>query len=127
MQITRFSQAPHYQAPNHVDMRCLRLEGHEATHTTQLWMGVSQVLPGGHTGLDASSVEKHYVVLEGELILISELDGKITEALLGAHDSASFAPGEKRKLVNRSNSVATVLLAMPYPPSPPAIQPVSAT
>jgi hypothetical protein len=116
MQVTKFQDAPHYQAPNHIDMRCLRLQGHEATQTSQLWLGVSQILPGGHTGLDGSPVEKHYVVLQGELVLISELNGQITEATLGQHDSASFAPGEKRQLVNRSNTVASVLLAMPYPP-----------
>jgi hypothetical protein len=117
MQITRFKNAPHYHAPNHVDMRCLRLQGHEATQTQHLWMGISQVLPGGHTGLDASPMEKHYVVLQGELVLISELDGQTTQATLAVHDSVSFAPGEKRQLVNQSNVVATVLLAMPYPPS----------
>ncbi len=117
MQITRFSQAPHYEAPRHVDMRCLRLQGHEASNTSQLWMGMSQVLPGGHTELDGSPVEKHYVVLEGELVLLSELNGQTSEAVLHTYDSASFAPGEKRQLINRSNRVATVLLAMPYPTS----------
>jgi quercetin dioxygenase-like cupin family protein len=78
-------------------------------------MGVSQIQPGGHTGLDGSPVEKHYVVLEGEVTLVSELHGVVTEAVLKTHDSACFAPGEKRQLVNKSNSMASILLAMPYP------------
>ena len=29
MHVTRFDEAPEYQAPNHFDMRCLRLQGRE--------------------------------------------------------------------------------------------------
>ena len=115
MHITRFTQAPPYTAPRHFDMQCLRLQGHEASPTQTLWMGVSVLAPGGHTSLDASPLEKHYVVLEGEVTLVSELGGQTTEALLCKHDSASFAPGEKRQLVNRSTQPASILLAMPYP------------
>jgi hypothetical protein len=117
MNITRFDLAPQYKAANHFDMHMLRLQGHEAGPSQALWMGASQLLPGGHTTLDGSPVEKHYVVLEGELTLVSELNGVQTEAVLQRHDSACFAPGEKRQLVNRSNRPAMVLLAMPYPPS----------
>jgi uncharacterized cupin superfamily protein len=124
MNITRFDQAPSYQAPNHFDMHMLRLQGHEAGPSTALWLGTSQLLPGGHTTLDGSPVEKHYVVLEGELTLVSELDGAQTEAVLRKHDSARFAPGEKRQLVNRSNRTAMVLLAMAYPAA--AVAPVGA-
>jgi uncharacterized cupin superfamily protein len=117
MNITRFKDAPEYKAPNHFDMKCLRLQGHEAGPSQALWMGVSQIQPGGHTGLDGSPLEKHYVVLEGEVTLVSEFHGVISEAVLKAHDSACFAPGEKRQLVNKTNSVASILLAMPYPPA----------
>ena len=118
MNITPFDKAPNYQAPNHFDMHLLRLQGHEAGPSQALWLGASQLLPGGHTSLDDSPVEKHYVVLEGELTLVSELAGVRSEAVLRQHDSACFAPGEKRQLINRSNRPAMVLLAMPYPPSP---------
>lgn len=120
MNITRFSQAPEYKAPNHLDMTCLRLQGHEAGPSKALWMGVSQIQPGGHTGLDGSPMEKHYVVLSGEVTLVSELNGVITEAVLKVHDSACFAPGEKRQLVNKTNEMASILLAMPYPPASPS-------
>jgi quercetin dioxygenase-like cupin family protein len=113
--ITRFDQAPTYLAPNHFDMKCLRLQGHEAGPSQTLWMGLSQIAPGGHTSLDASPLEKHYVVLEGELTLVSEREGVKTEAVLRRLDSACFAPGEKRQLVNRSQHPASILLAMPYP------------
>jgi quercetin dioxygenase-like cupin family protein len=119
MNITRFAQAPTYTAPRHFDMQCLRLQGHEAGPSQTLWMGVSVIAPGGHTSLDGSPLEKHYVVLEGEVTLVSELNGVSIEAVLGRHDSACFAPGEKRQLVNRSSSPASILLAMPYPPQTP--------
>ena len=71
--------------------------------------------PRGHTSLDASPLEKHYVVLEGELTLVSEHEGVKTEAVLRRLDSACFAPGEKRQLMNQSQHPASILLAMPYP------------
>lgn len=116
MNITRFNEAPTYVAPNHFDMKCLRLQGHEAGPSQALWMGVSQIAPGGYTSLDGSAVEKHYVVLEGEVTLISELDGVVTQSVLHKHDSACYAPGEKRQLRNLSEHPASILLAMPYPP-----------
>ena len=111
MNVTRFSQAPPYFPANHDLMRCLRLQGHEAGPSDTIWLGVSHILPGGGTSMDASAVEKHYVVLEGEVVILTE-EG---EAILSKHDSCRLAPGEKRALMNRSNHPATILLAMPYP------------
>jgi len=37
--------------------------------------------------------------------------------VLKVHDSACFAPGEKRQLINKTNEMASILLAMPYPPA----------
>jgi hypothetical protein len=116
MNVTRFDAAPEYVAPNHFDMRCVRLQGREAGPAVQLWLGVSTLAPGGHTTLEASPIEKHYVVLDGELTLVGELDGVRSEALLKRHDSCRFAPGEKRQLVNRSATEGRVLLAMPFAP-----------
>lgn len=119
MNVTRIAEAPEYQAPNHFDMTCLRLQGREAGPAEQLWLGLSIIQPGGRTGLDPSPMEKHYVVLEGELTLVSELNGVQTDAVLRMHDSARFAPGEKRQLVNHTGQVARVLLAMPFEPPRP--------
>jgi uncharacterized cupin superfamily protein len=116
MHITRIADAPHYEAANHTNMTLLRLQGQEASPAKALWLGLSTLEPGGHTSLAGSPVEKHYVVIEGELTLVSELDGVTTEAVLGPLDSALYVPGEKRQLVNRSKAPAKVLLAMPYSP-----------
>ena len=53
MNTTRFAAAPAYFPPRHEGMRCLRLQGFEAGPSASLWLGVSVILPGGHTGLDA--------------------------------------------------------------------------
>lgn len=125
MNVTRIDSAPEYEAPNHFDMRCLRLQGHEAGASQSIWLGLSVIEPGGHTSLNASPLEKHYVVLEGELTLVSERNGVTSEAVLRPQDSACIEPGEKRQLINRSASVVRVLLAMPYPPAPEDTSPAS--
>jgi len=111
MNTTRFAQAPAYFPPNHDGMRCLRLQGHEAGPSTALWMGVSVLLPGGHTSMDASPLEKHYVVLEGE-VCIRTPEETVT---LRRFDSVRLAPGEAREVSNQSDQPAMLLLAMPYP------------
>jgi mannose-6-phosphate isomerase-like protein (cupin superfamily) len=110
MNVTRFAQAPAYFPPNHEGMHCLRLQGHEAGASEALWLGVSVLLPGGHTSLDASAVEKHYVVLEGTVTIVTP-DGS---ADLAPYDSVRLSPGEARQVVNRTNRPAMLLLAMPY-------------
>ncbi len=113
MNTTRFANAPTYFPANHEGMHCLRLQGHEAGPSEALWMGVSVLLPGGHTTMDASPVEKHYVVLEGE-VCISTSDESV---MLGQFDSVRLAPGEARQVSNPRNRPAMLLLAMPYPKS----------
>lgn len=109
MNLTRLAAARIYDPPNHVDMRCLRLQGHEAGPSNALWLGLSHLLPGGHTSLEASGVEKHYVVLDGAVTVITD-NGAVT---LGVWDSCRLAPGEMRRLENRTNRPASILLAMP--------------
>ena len=123
MNVTRFEQAPEYAAANHFDMRCLRLQGREAGPAEQLWLGVSVLAPGGNTSLDASPIEKHYVVLEGELTVICESEGRREEARLARFDSCRVAPGERRRLLNHTSTRAMVLLAMPF--EPPAARPLA--
>lgn len=94
MNTTRFAQAPAYFPANHEGMHCLRLQGHEAGPSEALWMGVSVLLPGGHTSMDAAPVEKHYVVLEGE-VCIATPDERVT---LAQFDSVRVAPGEARQV-----------------------------
>jgi len=112
MEITRFDDAKPYVAPKHYDMRSLRLQGFEASASKFAWSGLSHFLPGGGAEMDASPLEKIYVVLEGE-ITIELGDGTIET--LKPMDSC-FIPGDEARAVrNEGNSVATMLVVMPYP------------
>ncbi|KAA0998505.1 cupin domain-containing protein [Paraburkholderia panacisoli] len=109
MNVTRFGSAPEYFPDNHFSMRCVRLQGHEAGESDTLWLGVSTIQPGGYTSLSASAVEKHYVVLSGELTVETSAGTEV----LRTNDSCRLAPGEARALKNLSSATVTVLLAMP--------------
>jgi mannose-6-phosphate isomerase-like protein (cupin superfamily) len=109
MHVTRLKDAVPYFPAEHNDMRCLRLQGHEAGPADLAWVGMSQLLPGGHTSLSATNVEKFYVVLEGELTI----ENGEESVVLQQWDSCRIAPGEKRALRNETNRTVTVLLSMP--------------
>jgi mannose-6-phosphate isomerase-like protein (cupin superfamily) len=113
--VTRFQDAPQYFPAAHEGMKCVRLQGHEAGPAEVVWLGVSEMVPGGHTDLTDSPVEKHYVVLEGEVTIVTEsLEGDRKEVVLSRYDSCRIAPHEARQLVNRSGARALILLAMPF-------------
>ncbi|QOZ27433.1 cupin domain-containing protein [Bradyrhizobium sp. CCBAU 51753] len=109
MHVVRFAEAPAYAAPGHHDMAMVRVQGREAGPSSDLWIGVSVIAPGGGTSQSASPQEKMYVVLDGRL---SVSNGE-TEVELGQWDSCRIAGGEDRRLTNRTNSPVTVLLVMP--------------
>ena len=75
--------------------------------------GVSHFLPGGGAGPDASPPEKVYYVLEGELTVI--VGGK--ETVLKKNDSCYIGPNESREIVNRTNEVCTIFVAVAAPPA----------
>lgn len=111
MLVKRISDAKPYEAPNHRDMRALRLQGFEAGGPTKSWVGLSHFLPGGGAGPDSSPLEKTYVVLSGEIEV--HAGGEI--ATLRALDSCCIPGGEAREVRNASNAIATMLVIMPYP------------
>ena len=109
MNVVRLAAAPAYEASGHDRMRMLRLQGREAGASDVLWLGLSHLLPGGGTTLDASPLEKMYVVLDGEVTISNGTE----EVILQPWDSCRIAPDEPRALSNRTNRPATILLAMP--------------
>ena len=113
MHVKRFADVTAYEAPNHYDMRSLRLQGFEPGGPTTSWVGLSHFLPGGGAGPDASPLEKVYVVLAGKLTV--RASGQ--EVTLGALDSCCIPGGEVREVKNLGNEVATMLVVMPYPPA----------
>ena len=112
MFVKRFHEAAAYEAPNHRDVRSLRLQGFEPQGPKNQWVGLSHFLPGGGAGPDASPIEKVYVILEGELCVIVGSE----ETVLRRLDSCTIPAGETREIVNRSNSVCTMIVVLPYPP-----------
>ncbi len=113
MNIVRFDAAPTYHAPGHNRMRMVRLQGRDAGPADNLWLGVSTIEPGGGTTLDASGLEKMYVVLDGEVTISNGHE----EAVLRRWDSCRIAPNEGRALRNNTDQPATILLAMPLHPA----------
>jgi mannose-6-phosphate isomerase-like protein (cupin superfamily) len=109
MNVVRIEDAPTYRPAGHVDMRCLRLQGHETGPRGSLILNLCHLLPGGSTGLDASPVEKIYVVVEGRVVISN---GE-TEEELGPLDSCRVRAREPRLVENRTNQIATLLLSMP--------------
>lgn len=111
MQIMRISDARAYEAPKHYDMRSLRLQGFEASDAANFWVGLSHFLPGGGADMDATPLEKVYVVLDGVVTVITEEEEVDLEPL----DSCWLAPGESRAIDNHTNRPASMLVVMPYP------------
>ncbi len=111
MQVTRLGEAEPYEAPKHFDVRALRLQGFDASDAANFWVGLSHYLPGGRAEMDATPIEKVYVVLDGELTVTTDAG----EETLGPLDSCWLAPGEARSVVNRTNRPASMLVVMPYP------------
>jgi quercetin dioxygenase-like cupin family protein len=111
MEVTRLNDARPYEAPKHFDMRGLRLQGFDASSAESFWVGLSHFLPGGGAEMDATPIEKVYVVVDGEVTVTTETG----DTTLGPLDSCRLAPGEPRSISNRTNRPASMLVVMPYP------------
>jgi quercetin dioxygenase-like cupin family protein len=108
MIVRKLAEAKPYEAPNHRDYKSFRVFGAEMGGSQALVFGVSHFLPGGGAGPDASAPEKIYYVLAGELTVIA--GGK--EMVARAGDSVYIGPNESREIVNRSNEVCTIAVAV---------------
>ena len=113
MKVTRLADATHYVAPNHYDMRSMRLQGFEPGGPEHFWAGLSHFLPGGGAGPDATPLEKVYVVLSGQLTVKA---GDV-EVVLGPMDSCCIPASVMREVKNHGNDVASMIVVMPYPAS----------
>ena len=111
MEVTHLDDARPYEAPKHFDMRGLRLQGFDASPAESFWVGLSHFLPGGGAEMDATPIEKVYVVVDGEVTVTTETG----DTTLGPLDSCWLAPGERRSISNRTNRPASMLVVMPYP------------
>jgi glyoxylate utilization-related uncharacterized protein len=109
MRVTRLADAERFDPPGHTGVGPLRLQGGEATPTQEVTVVLSHYLPGGQAALSEQPVETVYVLVSGELTMISE--GQ--EAVLRPYDSVHFTPGTVREVVNRSGVPASMLVIRP--------------
>lgn len=113
MQVTRIEEAGTYEAPGHFDVRTLRLQGADASPVDNFTVGLSVFLPAGGCEMSTTPLEKVYVVIEGEVTIVTDSG----EAVLGPLDSIYLAPNEARAIRNRTNKAATMLVVMPPVPA----------
>lgn len=109
MKVTRLAEARPYEAKAHFAMTGLRLQGAEAGPCDFATLGLSHFLPGGGAESSASAVEKLYVVVTGEITIITDTG----ETVLGPMDNCRLAPGQRRSILNRSNLPASMLVILP--------------
>ncbi|MEM7693113.1 MAG: cupin domain-containing protein [Pseudomonadota bacterium] len=108
MTLVRHDDAPPYEAPGHSGMQMRRLQGMDASATDAMWMGLNRIAPHGHTDLKASEAEKIYLVLQGE-VTFGDGERSVTA---GPLDSVHFARSAPRRLENRGDREALVVLIM---------------
>ena len=106
MRITRLADAEPFSPVGHTGVGPVRLQGGEATPTTDVTVALSHYLPGGRAELSAQVVETIYVVVAGSLVMSS--DG--VEEALGPMDSVRFTPGDLRSVENRTHLPASMLV-----------------
>lgn len=112
MQVTRIGEAQPYFPPNHFDCEAVRLQGWDASDAKNFWVGLSHIQPNGGTTHEGTAIEKVYVVLSGEVTVITDSG----EATLGPLDSCYLAPNEARTVTNSGSAPTSMLVVMPYPP-----------
>jgi quercetin dioxygenase-like cupin family protein len=113
MKVVPIEDAGAYEAPGHFDVRTLRLHGADATPAENFTVGLSVFLPAGGCEMSTTPLEKVYVVVEGEVTIITDSG----EATLGPLDSIYLAPNEARAIENRTNKAASMLVVMPPVPA----------
>jgi uncharacterized cupin superfamily protein len=109
MDVTRIGDAKPYEAKGHFGMAAMRLQGLEATPISAFSVGLSHFLPGGGAEMSSSEVERVYVVLSGEVVVVTETG----ETVLKPLDSCGIAAGERRAVVNRGTLPASMLVIVP--------------
>jgi quercetin dioxygenase-like cupin family protein len=113
MLVVPIEDAGTYAAPGHFDVRTLRLQGADASPVENFTVGLSVFLPAGGCEMSTTPLEKVYVVIEGEVTIVTDSG----EAVLGPLDSIYLAPNEARAIENRTNKAATMLVVMPPVPA----------
>lgn len=113
--ITRFEECKKYDPPKHdVTVHAMHLQHKDLGCDAPYWVGWSYYLPGAKAEMSAIPLDKIYVMLDGELVIEFD-EGRIEKLAKG--DSIWIGPDVNREVRNETNSVASMLVVMPYPPS----------
>jgi glyoxylate utilization-related uncharacterized protein len=110
MELVRFSDAPHYTAPDHEDVLARRLQGAQASTADFALVGHSYLRDGAVVPMGAGAIGKVYVMVEGTLI-IEQPDG--VRHTLRPLDSIFIAAGEARAICNESGAPASMIVITP--------------
>jgi mannose-6-phosphate isomerase-like protein (cupin superfamily) len=106
MHVTRLANGTLFDPPGHRGVGPIRLQGGDTSATQNLSVVLSHYLPGAEAGLAPQPTETVYVIVAGELVMISEG----TEETLQPYDSVHFTAGTVRKVVNRSPLPASMIV-----------------
>lgn len=106
MRVTRLADAEPFTPVDHDGVGPVRLQGGEATPTSDFTVVLSHYLPGALAALAPQVAETVYVILSGELVMTSEG----AEETLGTYDSVHFTPGTMRTVENRTHLPASMLV-----------------
>src|ERR1700692_3982367 len=72
MKVTRLQEAPAYQAVKHNGAHTMHLQHKQLGADGPFWVGCSYYLPGGKAEWDATPTHKVYIILEGEMTVVTE-------------------------------------------------------
>lgn len=106
MRVTRIGDAERFQPEGHDGVGPVRLQGGSGTPTSDFTVALSHYLPGATANMAPQPGETVYVLVSGELVMVS--DG--IEETLQQHDSVHFTPGTMRSVENRTNLPASMLV-----------------
>lgn len=109
MRITRLADAEPFDPPGHRGVGPVRLQGGEATPTEDVTVALSHYLPGGQAEMAPQPAETIYVVVAGQVVVVSEG----TEETLFPYDSVHFTAGTVRQVINRTQLPASILVIRP--------------
>ncbi len=106
MRITRLADATPFDPPGHRGVGPFRLQGADSTPTESVLVSLSHYLPGGEAEMAPQPAETIYVITDGELVMISEG----AQETLRRYDSVHFTTGTVRRVVNRTQLPASMLV-----------------
>ncbi len=110
MKKVTLDQVKPYDAAAHFKMVALRLSGKEETGAEKFWVGLSHFLPEGGAEFGATSAEKFYFVLDGEITVKTETE----EITVGPQEAVYIAPDEGRSILNKTNKPVSMLVVINY-------------